>query len=78
MPDRNKTKGMKFANYNKLNEHGVIPENTLIENRLVRKNDLVKILGRGDLSSPIKVEAHKFSETAKKAIEKAGGEIKKI
>jgi len=52
--------------------------NTLIENRLVRKNDLVKILGRGDLSSPIKVEAHKFSETAKKAIEKAGGEIKKI
>ena len=52
--------------------------NTLIENRLVGKNDLVKILGRGDLSSPIKVEAHKFSETAKKAIEKAGGEIKKI
>ena len=52
--------------------------NTLIENRLVGKNDLVKILGRGDLSSPIKVEAHKFSETAKKAIEKAGGEIKTI
>ena len=51
---------------------------TLIENRLVGKNDLVKILGRGDLSSPIKVEAHKFSETAKKAIEKAGGEIKTI
>ena len=52
--------------------------NTLIENRLVGKNDRVKILGRGDLSSPIKVEAHKFSETAKKAIEKAGGEIKTI
>ena len=51
---------------------------TLIENRLVGKNDLVKILGRGNLSSPIKVEAHKFSETAKKAIEKAGGEIKTI
>jgi large subunit ribosomal protein L15 len=51
---------------------------TLIENRLVGKNDLVKILGRGDLSAPIKVEAHKFSETAKKAIEKAGGEIKTI
>ena len=50
--------------------------NTLIENRLVGKNDLVKILGRGELNSPIKVEAHKFSETSKKAIEKAGGEIK--
>ena len=50
--------------------------NTLIENRLVGKNDLVKILGRGELNSPVKVEAHKFSETSKKAIEKAGGEIK--
>jgi large subunit ribosomal protein L15 len=52
--------------------------NTLIENRLVGKNDLVKILGRGELNSPVKVEAHKFSETSKKAIEKAGGEIKTI
>ena len=32
-PDKNKTKGMKFANYDKLNANGVIPENTLIENR---------------------------------------------
>ena len=31
--DKTKTKGMKFANYNKLNEHGVIPENTLLENQ---------------------------------------------
>ena len=61
---------------NKKVKKKTIDINTLIENRLVGKNDLVKILGRGDLSSPIKVEAHKFSETAKKAIEKAGGEIK--
>ena len=51
---------------------------TLIENRLVGKNDLVKILGRGNLKSPITVEAHKFSNTAKKAIEKAGGEVKTV
>ena len=63
---------------NKKVKKKIIDINTLIENRLVGKNDLVKILGRGDLSSPIKVEAHKFSETAKKAIEKAGGEIKTI
>ena len=63
---------------NKKVKKNTIYINTLIENRLVGKNDLVKILGRGDLSSPIKVEAHKFSETAKKAIEKAGGEIKTI
>ena len=30
--NKNKTKGMKFANYNKLNDKGVIPENTLLEN----------------------------------------------
>ena len=63
---------------NKKVKKKTIDINTLIENRLVGKNDLVKILGRGDLSSPIKVEAHKFSDTAKKAIEKAGGEIKTI
>ena len=61
---------------NKKVKKKTIDINTLIENRLVRKNDLVKILGRGELKSPVKVEAHKFSETSKKAIEKAGGEIK--
>ena len=52
--------------------------NTLIKNRLVGKNDLVKVLGRGELKSALKVESHRFSETAKKGIEKAGGEIKII
>jgi DNA-directed RNA polymerase II subunit RPB2 len=31
-PDPNKTKGMKFGNYNKVNEQGVIPENTMVCN----------------------------------------------
>jgi large subunit ribosomal protein L15 len=61
---------------NKKFKKKTIDINTLIENRLVGKNDLVKILGRGELNSSVKVEAHKFSETSKKAIEKAGGEIK--
>ena len=32
-PDPSRTKGIKFGNYNKINNEGVIPENTLIENR---------------------------------------------
>ena len=32
-PDPSKTKGMKFGNYDKVNSKGVIPENTLLENR---------------------------------------------
>lgn len=45
----------------------------LIERGVVGKNDKVKILGRGELKSKISVEAHAFSETATKAIEKVGG-----
>jgi large subunit ribosomal protein L15 len=45
----------------------------LIENRLVRKNEMVKILGRGELKAKLNITAHKFTATAKAAIEKAGG-----
>ncbi|QCX01053.1 50S ribosomal protein L15 [Aggregatimonas sangjinii] len=47
---------------------------TLIENRLARKNDLVKILGGGELKASLKVSVHKFTASAKAAIEAAGGE----
>jgi len=46
----------------------------IIDLRLAHKNDLVKVLGRGKLESPIKITAHTFSATAKAAIEAAGGE----
>ena len=49
--------------------------NAIIELRLARKNELVKILGRGELKAKIKVSAHKFTATAKNAIEAAGGEV---
>lgn len=45
----------------------------LIDNRLARKNELVKILGRGELKAKLNITAHKFTATAKEAIEKAGG-----
>jgi large subunit ribosomal protein L15 len=47
---------------------------TLFSNRLTTKNDLVKIMGRGELKAKLKVSAHKFTATAKAAIEAAGGE----
>ncbi|MEL6560066.1 MAG: 50S ribosomal protein L15 [Bacteroidota bacterium] len=46
----------------------------LKENGVVGKNDVVKILGRGEISASLKVSAHLFSESAKEAITKAGGE----
>ena len=38
-----------------------------------RKNSLIKVLNNGEIKAPITVHAHKFSKTAKEAIEKAGG-----
>ena len=46
---------------------------TLLANGLVRKNELVKILGRGALTAKLNVTAHKFTATAQAAIEASGG-----
>ena len=46
----------------------------LVENGLVGKNDLVKILGGGELKASLKISVHKFTASAKAAIEAAGGE----
>lgn len=50
----------------------------LVENGLANKKDLIKILGRGELSSKLSVTAHKFSASAQKAIEEKGGETKSL
>jgi DNA-directed RNA polymerase II subunit RPB2 len=59
-PDASKTKGMKIGNYNKVNSKGVIPENTLVENRDIimakvtpikeNRNDPTKIIKFEDQS----------------------------
>lgn len=54
--------------------NGVISIPVLIENRLISKNEMAKILGRGQLTTKLKVSAHKFTASAKAAIEAAGGE----
>jgi large subunit ribosomal protein L15 len=51
-----------------------IDQDLMIQLGLVKKNDLIKILGRGELSAKLKVSAHKFTSTAKAAIEKVGGQ----
>jgi large subunit ribosomal protein L15 len=50
----------------------------MIELRIAKKGDLVKVLGRGKIDVPVNVAAHKFSASAEKLIEKAGGKINKI
>ena len=51
----------------------VVDLDLLRSNGLIAKNDLIKILGRGELSSVVEVKVHAFTSTAKTNIEKAGG-----
>ncbi len=55
----------------------ITPE-VLRDNGLVSRNELVKILGRGELTAKVSVSAHKFSATAKAAIEGKGGNCSEI
>uniref|UniRef100_UPI0040492D72 50S ribosomal protein L15 n=1 Tax=Flavobacterium sp. TaxID=239 RepID=UPI0040492D72 len=70
--------GINLDTLQTLIENGVVTDtvdfSSLVNNGLVTKNELVKILGRGELKSALKVYAHKFTATAKSAIEAAGGE----
>ena len=51
---------------------------TLRAHGLASKNDLIKILGRGEAKSKLEVKAHAFTASAQKAIEAAGGSSIKL
>jgi large subunit ribosomal protein L15 len=55
-----------------------VDQQFLIDKHLVNKRELVKVLGRGEITIALEVHAHKFSATAKAAIEKAGGSATEI
>ncbi len=50
-----------------------INKDILLANHLISKNDLFKILGRGELKAKLSVTANGFSKSAKEQIEKVGG-----
>lgn len=52
---------------------GEITKDVLVANGLASKNDLIKILGRGDLKANVSISANKFTKSAEEAISKAGG-----
>jgi large subunit ribosomal protein L15 len=57
----------------KLHNTNLIDPEFLKKNGLVAKNDLIKILGRGEITSVVEIRANGFSSSAIEAIEKAGG-----
>lgn len=76
--NRKEYAGVNLDTLQALVDNGIVTDTVdftvLVENRLATKNEQVKILGRGELKAKLKVTAHKFTATAKAAIEAAGGE----
>ncbi len=58
--------------------NNVVDVEALRTNGLAGKNDLIKILNRGEVSVAVEVHAHGFSKSAIEAIEKAGGKAIKL
>lgn len=56
----------------------VIDIQTIIDAGLASKNDLVKVLGRGELKAALEVHAHAFSKSAEAAIEAQQGKAVKL
>ncbi|BAP29102.1 50S ribosomal protein L15 [Chryseobacterium sp. StRB126] len=52
---------------------GEITKEVLVANGIVSKNELVKIMGRGELKSAVSISADKFTKSAEELIAKAGG-----
>ncbi|MEI6577276.1 MAG: 50S ribosomal protein L15 [Bacteroidota bacterium] len=94
MPIQRRVPKYGFTNINRVEYHGVnldilqalfelkgityFDPEVLVENGMAQPNDLIKILGRGELTAKIDVKAHGFSEKAMKTIVDAGGSALKI
>ncbi|GII03143.1 50S ribosomal protein L15 [Planobispora takensis] len=59
-------------------EGGDVTVETLVAKGAVRKNQLVKVLGTGDISVALNVQAHAFSASAKEKIAAAGGSVSEL
>ncbi len=78
-PNRVEYKGVNLDVLQDLVDQGKITNEVshqvLVDLNVIKKNDLVKILGRGELKASLKVAAHKFTKSAQEAITSAGGEV---
>jgi large subunit ribosomal protein L15 len=69
--NRKDYEGVNLDTLNLLVDNGIkdtVDMTVYVANRLATKNEIVKILGRGELKAKLKVTAHKFTATAKAAI----------
>lgn len=80
-PSRVEYKAINLSTLEKLATEAKLSDITveaLREHGLAGKNDLVKVLAKGELKSKVNVTAHAFSASASKAIEEAGGTVTRL
>lgn len=78
-PNRIEPAVLNVSQLQALNEKYGVSEISLAwlrEKKIIKKSELLKVLGNGTISASVQVEAHAASESAKKAIESAGGSVK--
>lgn len=94
MPLQRRLPKFGFKNFNRVEYRGInldtiqgliekinateVNMDILVQNGLAHKNDLVKIMGRGELKSKVDIKIHAFTASAKKAVEEKGGTITEI
>jgi len=61
-----------------MSEKEITPEVLLKARVISRLDDLIKVLGNGEINRAVTVHAHKFSKAAQEKIEKAGGKAEVI
>jgi large subunit ribosomal protein L15 len=77
-PNRVEYVGLNLGTLQEISEkHGLseLTPVTLYDAGIVKKNDRIKVLGDGELTTGLRITAHAASASAKEAIEKAGGSL---
>lgn len=78
-PERIEFQAVNVATINEAFPNGGnVTVDSLVKAGLARKGHLIKVLGQGDISVKVSVEAHAFSKSAEEKIAAAGGSIKTV
>ena len=78
-PERIEFQAVNVATINEAFPNGGnVTVDSLVKAGLARKGHLIKVLGQGDISVKVSVEAHAFSKSAQEKIAAAGGSIKTV
>lgn len=75
-PNRTPFRAVNVGDLNLFKDGATVELKDLVEKKLASKNEIIKLLGTGEVKVSLTITVNKASESAKKKIEKAGGTLK--